>query len=76
MPHVDIKYFSRDLTPEQRQAFADDIAEVVIKHLASKPESVSVALQQVQPDNWKSQVWETEIAPNIETLARKPGYSM
>ncbi|WP_312074258.1 tautomerase PptA [Atlantibacter sp.] len=76
MPHVDIKYFPRDLTPEQRQAFADDIAEVVIKHLASKPESVSVALQQVQPDNWKSQVWETEIAPNIETLARKPGYSM
>ena len=42
MPHVDIKYFPRDLTPEQRQAFADDIAEVVIKHLASKPESVSV----------------------------------
>lgn len=76
MPHVDIKYFPRELTEEQRQAFADDLAEVVIKHLASKPASVSVALQEVQPDDWKAQVWDTEIAPRMETLARKPGYQM
>ncbi|NBD00812.1 tautomerase PptA [Atlantibacter hermannii] len=76
MPHVDIKFFPRDLTEEQRQAFAEDIANVVIKHLDSKPTSVSVALEQVQPDNWKAQVWDTEIAPNLDTLAKKPGYSM
>ncbi|WP_313667568.1 tautomerase PptA [Atlantibacter sp.] len=76
MPHVDIKFFPRDLTEAQRQAFAEDIANVVIKHLDSKTASVSVALEQVQPDNWKAQVWDTEIAPNLDTLAKKPGYSM
>lgn len=76
MPHVDIKFFPRDLTEEQRQAFADDIANVVMKHLDSKPTSVSVALEQVQPDNWKAQVWDTEIALKLDTLAKKPGYSM
>lgn len=76
MPHVDIKYFPRELTEEQRQAFADDIAKVVIKNLDSKPKSVSVALEEVQPDNWKQQVWDTDIAPHLDTLAKKPGYSM
>ncbi|WP_312140751.1 tautomerase PptA [Atlantibacter hermannii] len=76
MPHVDIKYFPRELTEEQRLAFADDIAKVVIKHLDSKPTSVSVALEEVQPDNWKQQVWDTDIAPHLDTLAKKPGYSM
>lgn len=76
MPHVDIKFFPRDLTEEQRQAFADDIAQVVIKHLNSKPESISVALEAVQPDDWKARMWDTEIAPKMATLAKKPGYSM
>lgn len=76
MPHVDIKFFPRDLTEAQRQSFAEEIAQVVMKHLDSKPTSVSVALEQVQPDDWKAQVWETEIAPKMDTLAKKPGYSM
>lgn len=36
MPHVDIKYFPRDLNDEQKAALADDITEVIIRHLSSK----------------------------------------
>ncbi|PUV60279.1 Tautomerase PptA, partial [Cronobacter sakazakii] len=47
-----------------------------VKHLQSKESSVSVALKEVQPEQWKSEVWDTEIAPQLDTLARKPGYEM
>ncbi|GAL58107.1 tautomerase PptA [Pseudescherichia vulneris] len=76
MPHIDIKCFPRDLTDEQKTALADDITAAIVRHLNSKEESVSVALSQVQPENWKEQVWDTEIAPQMEALIKKPGYSM
>ncbi|MBM3070450.1 tautomerase PptA [Enterobacter sp. RHBSTW-00994] len=76
MPHVDIKCFPRDLNDEQKAALAADIADVIIRHLDSKDRSVSVALNQVQPDDWKAQVWDTEIGPKMDELIKKPGYSM
>lgn len=75
MPHVDIKCFPRDLNDEQKTALAADITEVLIRHLNTKDRSVSVALNQVQESDWQ-QVWHSEIAPQMETLIKKPGYSM
>mgnify|MGYP003367219314 FL=1 len=75
MPHVDIKCFPRDLSDEQKTALAADIAEVLIRHLNTKDRAVSVALNQVQESDWQ-QVWDSEIAPQMETLIKKPGYSM
>lgn len=76
MPHVDIKCFPRDLNDEQKAALATDIADVIIRHLNSKPGSISVALNEVNPEDWKTQVWDTEIAPKEQTLIRKPEYEM
>lgn len=76
MPHVDIKCFPRDLNDEQKTALAADIAEVIIRHFNSKDGSVSVALNQVNPEDWKAQVWDTEIVPKLDELIKKPGYSM
>lgn len=75
MPHVDIKCFPRDLNDEQKSALAADITEVLIRHLNTKDRSVSVALNQVQESDWQ-QVWDSEIAPQMKTLIKKPGYSM
>ena len=75
MPHVDIKCFPRDLNDEQKTALAADITEVLIRHLNTKDRSVSVALNQVQESDWQ-QVWDNEIAPQMDTLIKKPGYSM
>lgn len=76
MPHVDIKCFPRELNDEQKDALAADIAAAITRHLGSKDGSISVALNQVQQDEWKTQVWDTEIAPNLDSLIKKPGYSM
>ena len=75
MPHVDIKCFPRDLNDEQKSALATEITEVIVRHLQSKDSSVSVALNEVDPNAWQ-QVWDREIAPHMDTLIKKPGYSM
>jgi 4-oxalocrotonate tautomerase len=75
MPHIDIKCFPRDLTDDQKTALAADITGVIVRHLNSKDRSVSIALNQVQEADWK-QVWDSEIAPQLETLIKKPGYHM
>ncbi|CAH5137292.1 tautomerase PptA [Klebsiella oxytoca] len=75
MPHIDIKCFPRDLNDEQKAALAADITEVVIRHLNSKERSVSVALNEIKESDWQ-QVWDREIAPQMEQLIKKPGYSM
>ncbi|HAT1619717.1 TPA: tautomerase PptA [Raoultella planticola] len=75
MPHVDIKCFPRELTDEQKIALAADITEVLIRHLNSKDGAVSVALNQVEQSDWQK-VWDSEIAPQMAQLIKKPGYSM
>ncbi|ELY6223347.1 tautomerase PptA [Cronobacter muytjensii] len=76
MPHIDVKFFPRDLSEPQQQALAEALTQVIVKHLQSKESAVSVALNEVQPEQWKETVWDKEIAPHLDTLARKPGYEM
>ena len=76
MPHIDIKSFPRDLTDEQKSALASDITEVIIRHMNSKEGSISIALNEIAPEEWQAQVWDTEIAPHMDQLIKKPGYTM
>lgn len=75
MPHIDIKCFPRDLNAEEKSALAAEITAVVVRHLKSKESAVSVALNEITPQAWQ-QVWDTEIAPQMDSLIKKPGYSM
>lgn len=75
MPHIDIKCFPRELNDDEKTALATDITAVIVRHLQSKESSVSVALNEIQPAEWKA-VWDAEIAPQMDTLIKKPGYSM
>ncbi|MCS2158990.1 tautomerase PptA [Scandinavium sp. H11S7] len=76
MPHVAIKCFPRDLNDEQKDALAADIAAAISRHLGSKDGAISVGLEQVAEADWKAQVWDKEIGPQLETLLKKPGYSL
>lgn len=70
MPHIDIKCFPRELDEQQKAALAADITDVIIRHLNSKDSSISIA-----PESWQA-IWDAEIAPQMEALIKKPGYSM
>ena len=75
MPHIDIKFFPRELDEQQKAALAADITDVIIRHLNSKDSSISIALQQIQPESWQA-IWDAEIEPQMEALIKNPGYSM
>ena len=73
MPHIDIKCYS-GRTEEQKKRLAEKIAEDVAEIFETKPESVSVAIEDVQQEDWKEQVWDREIAPKRGRLYKEPGY--
>ncbi|MBK4716981.1 MULTISPECIES: tautomerase PptA [Tenebrionibacter/Tenebrionicola group] len=76
MPHIDIKYFPRDLSEAQKQSLVDDLCDVIKKHLHSADSALSVALNEVAPERWQTDVYDPLIRPSLETLAKKPGYTL
>ncbi|MBX9447484.1 tautomerase PptA [Dickeya chrysanthemi] len=76
MPHVAIKYFPRNLSENVKQDLANDISELLKKHLNAEDKSISVALTEVTPERWKEAVYDIEIGPELDNLTKKPGYTM
>ena len=37
--------------------------------------SVSIAIKEIEKDDWKVKVWDKEIAPEMNSLYKKPGYT-
>ena len=75
MPHIVVKCYP-GRTEEQKKEAAEKITKVIEETFGSKASSISVVIQEVAPEDWKEQVWDTEIAPNAEALYKEPGYQM
>ncbi|MEG3133857.1 tautomerase PptA [Rouxiella sp. T17] len=76
MPHVDLKFITRNLTEEQQNAISEDIVGVLKKHFGSTDDSVSIRLNEIPKDDWKGEVYDPIIKANLDKLVKKPGYSM
>lgn len=74
MPHIEIKCYP-GRTEAQKEALAKKISADVAEIFGSPESSVSVAITDIPREDWKSQVWDTEIAPNMNQLYKKPEYS-
>jgi len=74
MPHIEIKCFS-GRTEEQKKRCAERVAEVIAETLECKVSSVSVAIKDIPEEEWKEKVWDADIAPKLEELYKKPGYT-
>ena len=73
MPHVIVKLWPGK-SEKQKQRLADAITKDVMEILDYGEESISVAMQEVKPQDWAEQVYRPEIESNIEQLYKKPGY--
>ena len=74
MPHVIVKMFAgRDDAEKQR--LADEVTRAVISALGSSEKSVSVAIEDVAPDQWTEKVYTPDIEAKPSTIFKKPGYS-
>ena len=74
MPHVEIKCFA-GRTDEQKRQCAEKVAEAVAETLGCKLSSVSVAVKDCPPEEWKAEVWDKNIVPDEPYLYKKPGYT-
>jgi len=75
MPHVSVKLWP-GRSEQTKQRLADAIIKDVVNIVGCGEESVSVAIEEVDPKDWKEKVYDPLIRKKMETLYKKPGYSM
>ena len=73
MPHVEIKCFS-GRTDEQKRLCAERVTKVIAESLICKESSISVAIKDVEEQDWKEKVWDKQIVPDKKYLFKEPGY--
>ena len=73
MPHVEIKCFP-GRTEAQKNLCAERVAEAIAATMGCDLSAVSIAIKEIEKEDWKAEVWEKSIAPEMDELYRKPGY--
>lgn len=75
MPHVSVKIWP-GRSEQVKQRLADAIAADIVDILGSNPDSVSVTVEEVDPGQWKEEVYDPLMRMDQKTVYKKPGYSM
>ena len=74
MPHVNVKYFPVDISPEQRAAFVSVVTDAVRTTFGVDESVVSIALEPVPAEHWTAQVYQPEILDRKDLLVKAPNY--
>lgn len=75
MPHVIVKLWPGK-SEEQKTRLAKAITKDVMEVLNYGEESVSVAMEEITPADWKDRVYKPDIMWHSESLYKRPGYTM
>jgi 4-oxalocrotonate tautomerase len=73
MPHVIVKLWPGK-SEQQKKRLAEEITRDVTSILHYGEESVSVAMEEIKPDEWAEKVYRAELKNNLDKLYKKPGY--
>ncbi|MFD2174735.1 tautomerase family protein [Rhodobacter lacus] len=73
MPHITVK-LATGRTEDQKHDLAKHLAEALMNTLGTSEDAISVAIEDVPQAEWFTQVYDPEIAPNLDHLYKKPGY--
>ena len=74
MPHVIIKLYP-GRTDEQKTKLAGEIVKDIVAIAKCEAKSVSVAIEEVEPENWAEKVYKPDILNNKSYLIITPGYN-
>jgi 4-oxalocrotonate tautomerase len=75
MPHVIVKLYP-GRSEEQKIRLAEEIAKDVVAVIKCEEKSVSVAIEEIRPEDWAEKVYKPDILNAPGKLYKKPGYSM
>jgi 4-oxalocrotonate tautomerase len=73
MPHVIVKLWSGK-SERQKARLAEAITKDVTEVFGYGEESVSVSIEEVEPQEWVEEVYKPEILGRPKQLYKKPGY--
>jgi 4-oxalocrotonate tautomerase len=75
MPHIIVKLWPGK-SEQQKARLAEEIAKDVMDVLNYGEESVSVAIEEVKPEDWAEKVYKPDILNHPEKVYKKPGYDV
>jgi 4-oxalocrotonate tautomerase len=73
MPHVIVKLWAGK-SEQQRTKLAEQITKAVMNTLSYGEESMSVAIEEIDPKDWTEQVSKPDILGRPDRIYKKPGY--
>jgi 4-oxalocrotonate tautomerase len=74
MPHVIVKLWPGK-SEKQKAKLAAEITKVVMHVLNYGEESISVALEEIEPGVWMDQVYKPDILGKPDQIYKEPGYT-
>ena len=75
MPHVIVKLWP-GRSEQQKAQLAEEIVRDVVDISGCEERSVTVAIEEVRPEDLKEEVYDPDIMPCMDKLYKKPGYTM
>ena len=75
MPHVIVKLWPGK-SEQQKTRLAEAITKDVMNIFNYGEESVSVAMEEIKPQDWAEKVYQPDIIGKPAQLYKKPGYTM
>jgi len=74
VPHINIK-LATGKSEEQKTRLAEAIVQDVMNALDVEEEAVSVAVEEIRPEDWTEKVYRPDIQGQWGKLYIKPGYN-
>jgi 4-oxalocrotonate tautomerase len=74
MPHVIVKLYP-GRSELQKIRLAEEIVKDVVAIAKCEEKSVSVAIEEIKPEDWAEKVYRPDILDNQKRLYKKPGYN-
>jgi 4-oxalocrotonate tautomerase len=74
VPHVIVK-LSAGRSEQQKIKIAEEITRAVMASTGCAEQSVSVSVEDVEPNEWTEKVYKADIIGNWGKVYKKPGYN-
>ena len=74
MPHIIVKLYP-GRSEEQKKELAEKITQDVVAIAKCEEKTVSVAFEEILPEDWPQKVYKPDILEKEDKLYKKPGYN-
>jgi len=74
MPHIIVKLYP-GRTEQQKIQLTEKIVQDVVATVNCEEKTISVAFEEIKPEDWTEKVYKPDILNNEQKLYKKPGYN-